>query len=496
MSDKNSSEFQAVGDEKEITINFSDIIKGFFKFWWVCLVAAVIVGGAMFYRYYVKFVPTYSVSATFTVTLNSTDTVSGASSFSYYYNTATADQLAETFPTLLGTKLLKSAIAQELNGQYAPATLSMSAVKGTNMFTISSVGSDPEQAYNSLVAAINAYPKVAKYVVGNIKIKLITDPQIPTEPSNTNAYVRMTLVGALVGIILGLCWILMYAIFRHTIRSESDVNRELHSEVLGILPVVEFKKYGEKIDKTVLITNRFVPSRYSEEIKVLRNTIMQQLDDKKTVLISSAAPGEGKTTIVINLAVSMSQADKKVLIIDGDLRNPSVGKNLGIKTDTDSDALWSIKQLENSNVSVLTFRTSKQVMQNIMRVEKLTEIIDKFRDEYDYILIDTPPCGLISDALTFAQASDAAIFTILHDTIRTSRIQNAIDMLNYTDIKLLGCIINGTSSGIASGYGYNKYTYGKYGYGYGRYGHGRYGYYGRYGQDYSYNDDDSGATRS
>ncbi len=480
---------QEVSEEKEITIYFSDIFKGLFKFWWVCALLAVLFGGFMFYRYKICFSPQYTASATFTVAIGNSDEITGASSYAFYYSSATADQLADTFPALLSTKLMKDAINNELKDGGMAASLSMSSVAGTNMFTLKAVGRDPQLTYDSLMAAVRCYPSVAKYVVGDIEIRLITEPEIPSSPSNTSEYLQKTLIGMAVGVVLGLCWILAYAIFRKTIRSEEDVKEVLKSEVLGILPVVTFKKYKEETDHSVLITNPLVQSRYSEEIKVTRNTILQKAEGKKVLMVTSTAPGEGKTTIATNLALSIAQADRKVLIIDGDMRNPSVFYQLYKEEAPQTKGkLWSIGRYEKGGIDVLTFNVQAKEVFNMMQAERLSEIVEPLKEQYDTIIIDTPPCGLISDALTFAQVSDGAIFVILHDTIRSTRIKNTLDMLNYTDVELVGCIINGLSHGVVSGYGYNKYTYGKYGYGYGRYGYygyGKYGY-GKYGNSYGY----------
>ena len=103
-------------------------------------------------------------------------------------------------------------------------------------------------------------------------------------------------------------------------------------------------------------------------------------------------------------------------------------------------------------------------------------MFDEPRDSNDYILVDTPPCGLISDAMFIAQHADAAVFITYQDAVRISRIKKNLDTLMSTDIRILGCVLNGTAQGF-SGYGYGKYGYG---YGYGKYGYG-YGY-GEYGK--------------
>ena len=108
-----------------------------------------------------------------------------------------------------------------------------------------------------------------------------------------------------------------------------------------------------------------------------------------------------------------------------------------------------------------------------MRTPYLQRILRDLRGQYDLILIDTPPCGLISDAAIFARAADAVLYVIRQDHVMTRSIRSGLNTLLATDVRLLGCVLNGVTSGIGS-YGYN------YGYGYGYYGYKNYRY-GGYG---------------
>ena len=117
----------------------------------------------------------------------------------------------------------------------------------------------------------------------------------------------------------------------------------------------------------------------------------------------------------------------------------------------------------------------------IINSGNLADIFSLVKADYDLILVDTPPCSIVSDAMFVAQASDGVLYVILQDTARISKIKSGLDSLMSTDSEILGCILNGAQTSVM-GYGYYK-AYNKYGYykGYGKYG--RYGKYGKY--DYS-----------
>lgn len=126
-----------------------------------------------------------------------------------------------------------------------------------------------------------------------------------------------------------------------------------------------------------------------------------------------------------------------------------------------------------------------------MRTEYVRGLLDKLRDSYDLIIIDTPPCGLISDTEVIARAADAAVYVILQDTVRVSRIKEGLGNLLLANARVIGAVFNGAQSGL-TGYGEN-YGYGAYGY-YGKYGYG-YGYkhygYGYKNYGYGYGEDNS-----
>lgn len=126
--------------------------------------------------------------------------------------------------------------------------------------------------------------------------------------------------------------------------------------------------------------------------------------------------------------------------------------------------------LPGTTVTILNFNTNSHRLWQLIRVDYLQGLFNNLRSQYDYIIVDTAPCGLTSEPAIIAQAVDAAVLVIRHDAVRTSRITGCLDTLLQTKVKLLGCLLNGVADGL-TGYG-DKYGYSRYGYGYG-YGSGR-----------------------
>ena len=476
---------------RHIAIYFTDFLKGARKLWWICVILAVIIGGFRYVSDYRSYVPKYSSSATFTVTSqNAQSTISGISSYSFYYDASTTSQLTETFPYILQCNILQDAIINDLDLTYMPASLSASSVPGANLFTLTATGTDPQMTYDVLISAIENYPEAAKYVVGNIRFDMIETPMVAASPYNKANYMSNAMEGAVIGIAIGICFILLYALMRRTIRTNDDIKRELNLTSFGVVPAVKFKKYVQPADRKVLFTNEKVSSGFLESFRVIRNIFINQSSDKKVFMVTSTAPGEGKTTTAVNFALSLVPLGKKVLLVDADLHHPSILSTLRIEDGSDELVL---KSEINKNSTVFAIKTSEKSGADIMTVTPdnnknpfenisgLKDVIDDIRSEYDYIFIDTPPCGLVSDAMNISVAADAAIYVIRQDVVRVSKIRAGIDNLLSTETGICGCILNGAVTGV-SGYGYG-YDYG-YGYGYGKkYGYGRKHAYGQLRED-------------
>lgn len=482
----------------KIQLKLEDAIIGIKKLSWICVVFALVFGGIVFVKEYVEYVPYYTAEATFTVnTEKRSSSIGGVSVYSFYYDSATANQLSKTFPYLLSSTLLEDAVCEDLGVGGIPAKLSATVVSGSNMLTLYATALDPQTAYDVLIATIENYPDVAKYVIGNIQFEIISEPTVPIEPSNGFGYISAVIKAMLLGAAIGCLFIILYVYSRNTIRNRDDIKTILNSETLGTIPHVSFKRYGKEIDQSILCTNEKVDKAFYESVRVLRNVFKNSLKDgEKIVIGTSTAPSEGKTTVITNLALSLAEQDKKILLVDGDIRHPSVSPLLGLDVETMNFDIvtekYKIAYLEDFGIYFMIFNKEGNKHLKYMNSAYVKNVFDSIRDDYDLILVDTPPCGLVSDALFFAQAADAAYYVVLQDAVRVSKIQHGFTNLFATDIRILGCVLNGAqSSHSGNGYIYSYGSYGRYGrygrYGgnyshYGRYSYGHYGHYGRYGR--------------
>lgn len=463
----------------EISVLLGDIWRGAKKFGWIALALAVLLGGFQFYRSYVRFSPEYTVAATFTVhTENKVlSGDNGVSAYSFYYDRETADQLESVFPHIISNPILRQRVCEDLDVEAMPASVTAACVQGTNMITLTSKGGDPQLTYDTLLSVIDNYSYVAEYIIGRTKLVMINEPVVPEKPSNSNAWISSVFYAALIGLVLGWAWILVYAILRKTIRTKEDIADVLNQHCIGVLPQVVFKKYRREISKNLVLTNPLIGNEFLESLRLLRSSVQTSLGNNKVLMLTSTAPNEGKTVVTANLAASFAHEEKSVLVVDADLRNSGLQIMLNEgrferKLLTEND-FFKIEHIEKLDFELLSFKPVIDSVQKIVRTANLKELLNALKSEFDLVLIDTPPCGMISDATIIAGAADTVAYVIRQDAVIQSNIRAGISSLLETETNFLGCILNGASSGFGS-YGYYKYYRGGYSYKYG--GYKKYGY--------------------
>ena len=245
------------------------------------------------------------------------------------------------------------------------------------------------------------------------------------------------------------------------------------------------KEKGSSASTRFLLKNAIMdPSlkfRVEEAYKSIRTNIMLSVMKKgcKIIVVSSSMANEGKTTTTTNLAISISQADQRVLLIDGDLRKPKVHhyfsipnapgltNYLGAAANSRSaqkvDLFSIIHPTEYKNLSVIASGSIPPNPAEVLGSEMMSEFIKEVSQHFDYIIIDTPPINVVSDALPVIRESDGVVMVVRSNSSTHPELQKALDSLKFIDAKILGFVVNYESEN-RSKYGYYKYNYSDYTY--------------------------------
>ena len=236
-----------------------------------------------------------------------------------------------------------------------------------------------------------------------------------------------------------------------------------------------------------------------EAYKTLRTNVSFALGGEegcKVIVVTSSLQGEGKSITAVNLAMSYAMTDRKVLVIDCDLRRPKLARLMQLNAKSGlSDLLIHSKQKPEAiiptGIENLDMILSGKIPPNpseLLGSSRMKDLLDELKESYDYIFLDSPPVNMVTDAVVLAPESDGILFLVRANQSERGALLHAVEQLEYAKIKILGFVLNGVDLE-KTHYGYKKYRYGRYlrygKYGYGRYGYGKYGY-GRRGYGYGY----------
>lgn len=460
--ENNTAELEKI----DITAMLFMIWNSFRKIWYIFLFIPLIFGMGNYFRVSRSYTPTYVAEATVSVAVVGTDGTTDN-------NIRTAEQLGKVFPYILTSSALRDIIADSMNMSYVPGNISVTNVKGTNLLTIRVSGSDPQKAYDVLQLVIQKYPDVSQHVVGGTVMEVIDDSGVPSDTGKTRTLRGSIKNGAIAGLVLAAILLVIYMFSYKTVLSSADLKNMTNVPYLGTLPVYHKKKRRNSEADGINILKENTQKNYLEAMRIIRTRLARDLDDHQVLLVTSSIPGEGKSTVAVNLAISYAMQGKSVVLIDCDLRNPSVLQVLNLKREKPGlgDYLAGKCQLTDTFISyaekgidLTVIAGSEEMTDNpeLLRKKAMKEAIQVLRESADLIILDTPPSAMLADAEILVKYADKAVYVVMCDYVRSFYIRKGIRELSETGIDISGVILNAGRQSSSSGYGYyGKSYYGK-----------------------------------
>ena len=456
--DNQKKEIVQEKDLIDITELLSDYLRIFRKMW-IWLLIFALAGSAVFYvRARMSYRPVYTASATFTINIQKEQQAGTTSGTTAFYDNTTAKQMATTFPYILTSGVLRRQVAKDM-GMPVTGNIQATVAENTNLFTISVTDEDAEKAYVTLQSVIQNYPSISEVIVGKTYMEMLDETGVPPQPDNPRDFKGSAVKGALLGMFLVAAWVGLLVVTRRTIRKESDVNRWLNTKCLGAMPQIHFKRRSRKMNKRLILTEPQVEEAFQEPLRIVRNKIEQHAKryNNKTFLFTSALAGEGKSTIAVNFALSLAQAGHKVALIDCDLRHPSDREILGLEDGPGlgevlkkkvklHDCILREKAMgmdESMNFMFLPGGAPMEDGSEALGTRHMQIIIEAMENWADYVILDSAPAGLLTDAVVLAQYADAAVIVVRKDFARVDSIMDGMEHLAESKIQIAGGIING-----------------------------------------------------
>ena len=369
--------------------------------------------------------------------------------------------------------------------------VSAASVDGTEIFQVVVTSDDPEEA--KVIADAIAYllPKRIGSIIEGTSAKVVDSAVVPTAPSSPS-YTSNAVKGFMVGLALMAGLIVVRELLDITVRKEEDINQSCSHPVLAAVPDMEshakggnYYGYGKKkvYDTTIPKKRRSVELvggnisfAAAEAYKLLRTKLQFSFVDEgncRVIGVSSALHGEGKSLSAVNLAYSLSQLSKRVLLIDCDMRRPSVADKLPInKAPGLSDFLTGQNQADNM-IQFCGIREEEKAFHAIasgmtppnpmelLSSARMEKMLSRLRESYDYIILDLPPVGEVGDALAASKLTDGMLIVVRQNYCDRVALNTAVRQFEFVDAKILGVVFNCTRED-GSSYG-RKYYRGKYG---------------------------------
>lgn len=380
---------------------------------------------------------------------------------------------------------LRSAILVSLDNYSVMLETQLSTLESTEQQATDRIASTPEQAKYLLSVERQQKVKEALYLFLLQKreenelsqaftaynTRVINPPSgsgVPTSPVKT----QIILIAFIIGLVIPLGIIFLKELTNTKVRGRKDING-LSVPFAGEIPLV---KQGKKKDAetTLMAVQEGSRDVINEAFRVLRTNLefMTNKDSRTDViLVTSFNPGSGKTFITMNTAMSLAVKNKKVLVIDGDLRKGSASNFLGHYGRGLSD--WLAGKADdihalietysrNDNLSILPVGTIPPNPTELLFDKRLPEMLDMLRCEFDFIFIDCPPINIVADTQILEKLSDRTLFIVRAGLLERNMLPELETIYNEERYKNMAVVLNGTES--SGRYGY---TYGyRYGYGY------------------------------
>jgi capsular exopolysaccharide synthesis family protein len=331
-------------------------------------------------------------------------------------------------------------------------------------------------------------------------VQIIRPALEPGAPANAPKIKETAFAGFLIGLILGIAFAFLIEMFDTSLGAIEEIESLMGVHVLGLIPHVsqqEIKetlkeKYAEDVDTEVAeraarLVSHFAPqSRLAESYRAIRtNLAFAGLDkDFKTIVVTSSSPEEGKTTSIINLAITMAQGGNRVLLIEGDLRKPMISRMFGMDyvpglsdvllgsyewkkvVRTISDIMTGTLSTEDilqtpgiENLHILSSGTIPPNPAELIYSKAIGEFISEVRAAYDYVLIDAPPLLAATDAALLAAKADAVVMVYRVGKIPRGVLKRAKAQLDNVKANVIGVILNGLKAELSSDYADYKYKY-------------------------------------
>jgi len=481
-----------LGELPGMELSLKEVIVIIYKRLFLIILCTLICAGISFiYNKYIR-IPIYTASVQLYV--NSNDTASSANLNELNY----AQKVVSTYINLLRTHTFYRQVLEATGLNYTEQQLramtQINSVNGTEIFQISLSSHSASDSYTLVEAMQNIAPKLIANIKENARITVVDPVVYPQGPSGPNVIFN-TAIGAIIGIFLSLALSFLWELLDVKIKNKEELAKKFQVPILGTIP--RFKEAIPKrqilLQKLSIKNNKFMKKFKSkfrlnpvanqvtknqatnqetnflinEAYKALRTNLLYTLrkNNCKKILVSSPNPEDGKSTTCTNIGIAIAKTGAKVLLIDCDLRKGRLHRQFFLNSTPGVSNLLSgmctekeaIQYTSYNNLHIIPCGSIAPNPAELLSSIQMEELIKKLESNYEYIILDSAPVNVVSDALSLAKLVDGVLMVVREKSTTYPNVEAAINKYKLIGGNILGFVLNATSFGHENKYNYYYY---------------------------------------
>ncbi|NMM23831.1 MAG: polysaccharide biosynthesis tyrosine autokinase [Phycicoccus sp.] len=431
----------------------------------IVLVTALLLAGAAAASLLVT--PTYDAKSQVFVSVNSGGTTADLLQGSSY-----SQNQVKSYTDLVTSPRVLSPVIDRLALNVTPDTLAKSVAAdsplNTVLINITVTSAAPKMASDianaiadSLGTQVAELEKPTNGQSSPIQVSTVRTATAPTAPSSPKTKTNLAL-GLVLGILLGFGLAVLREVLDTKVRTEADVHKVTDASVIASIG------YDADAPQHPLIVQTSPQSHRSEAFRRLRTNLqfLDIADRPKTIVVTSSLPGEGKSTTAINLAITLADAGSRVVLVDADLRRPSVAEYMGVEGQVGLTTVLIGRATVQDVVQpwgngYLHILPSGQVPPNpseLLGSRSMANLLDQLAQLYDIVLLDTPPMLPVTDAAILAKMTGGALVVVGADWLNRQQLAEAMGSLETVGARVLGVVLNRLARTPSDSYMYYDYT--------------------------------------
>lgn len=454
---------QQTTNEDVIELDLPRLFRSLLRGSWMMAVCGVLGALAVFLSAFFFVAPRYESAVTFYVR----NSISGEVPLS---NLSAGDisasrVLVDTYIVILDAQQTLQAVIDgadlDLNCKELREMIRAEAVDETEVFRVCVTGTDPTQVQEIAQVISEVLPRRIEEILEGATAKVVDEARVPEDPAFPQ-YGMCALIGFLAGVGLSAAALLLWELTDSTIRQEEDVRQFWDGAILAVVPDMTSQEESD----------REVGFEACEAYKQLPAKLQYCFSDEsgsRVLGITSALAGEGKSVTAINLANTLARFQRRVVLVDCDLRRPSLAGRLPVSRlpglsaylsrQCEMEKLPQLCRLKEGEGAfhVITAGELPPGPMELLSAARMKQLLQKLRERYDYVILDLPPVGEVSDPLAVAGETDGMILVVRQGLCTGNGLTKAADQLTSVHARILGVIYNGSTERFRYGSkGYSK----------------------------------------